>query len=58
MTTTPLAPATAVAAAPPRRRRRSRAGLATPVPLQATTYILLTGGVILFLMPFVIMVIN
>ncbi len=58
MTTTPLAPATAVAAAPPRRRRRSRAGLATPVPLQAATYILLTGGVILFLMPFVIMVIN
>lgn len=58
MTTTPLAPATAVAAAPPRRRRRSRAGLATPVALQATTYILLTGGVILFLMPFVIMVIN
>lgn len=58
MTTTPLAPATAVAAAPPRRRRRSRAGLATPVPLQATTYILLTGGMILFLMPFVIMVIN
>ncbi|MFT4217066.1 MAG: carbohydrate ABC transporter permease [Micropruina sp.] len=40
------------------RKRRTGAGMATPMSLQAITYVLLTIGVILYLLPFVIMIIN
>ncbi len=43
---------------PPRKRRHTAAGMATPRPLQAFTYVMLTVGVVAFVMPFVIMIIN
>lgn len=42
----------------PKKRRRGAAGLDTPRPLQAFTYILLTIGVVAFITPFAIMIIN
>ncbi|MFT4295147.1 MAG: carbohydrate ABC transporter permease [Micropruina sp.] len=58
MTTTTSATEQAPTSEVPRRRRRTGAGMATPMPLQITTYILLTAGVVLYVMPFVIMIIN
>ena len=41
-----------------KKRRRAGAGMATPKPLQAFTYLMLTIGVVAYLMPFVVMIIN
>ena len=48
---------TRVVAVPQKRRRRA-SGMETPRPLQAFTYIMLTIGVVAFVTPFVIMIIN
>ncbi len=42
----------------PKKRRRAAGGMATPRPLVAFTYIMLTIGVVAFVTPFAIMIIN
>lgn len=41
-----------------KKRRRAATGMETPKPLQAFTYLMLTVGLVAFIMPFVIMIIN
>lgn len=50
--------ATGATLPPVQRRRTGGAGMATPRPLQAVTYAALAIGFIIYLMPFVVMVVN